>query len=214
MVTQRQRYDVYFEKNNRKYVIEMQGQQHYCAGGWQDRRTLNEIQEKDQFKQESAIEHNITPIVIDSRKSDFDFILENLKGSVLSNIFDFDVIDKQKCQNDITKNIVKQVCEQFDSDLTPSIKSLADNFCVSKPTIVKYLKMGAKIGWCDYTPGDLSETKVRVLDCNRVFIGCYNSIADCSRELSAAYNIKFYHSNISRACKNGYSCNGLFFEYV
>lgn len=212
--TERQRYDVYFETNCKKYVIEMQGMQHYSAAGWKGQRTLQEIQDKDLFKKENAINYGIIPIVIDSRQSDFDFIFNNLKNSILNEILDLDSINIVKCQHEITSNIIKQVCEQFENNLTITIKDLASNFNVSKVTITKYLKIGSKIGWCNYTSGDLSQKKVRVFDANKNIIGYYESIAECARKLSEMYNTKFFSANISRACQKGYSCNGLFFEYA
>lgn len=211
--TQRQRYDAYFEKGSKKYVIEMQGSQHY-TGGWRDKRPLEEIQEKDAFKQEMAVAHGIIPIIIDSSKSDFDFIFENMKHSLLNNIFDLRSVDTVKCQNNITENIVKQVCEQFNYNSGIMIKDLAHSFNVSKETIIKYLKMGSKIGWCNYTSGDLSKTKVRVLDGDKNIILYYDSIAECARRLSEIYGVKFFGANISRACQKGYSCNGLYFKYA
>lgn len=209
----RQRYDVYFEIHNQKYVIEMQGSQHFIVG-WGNKRSLKEIQEKDLFKKENAINHDIIPIIIDSRQSDFGFIFSNIKDSILNEIFDLDKVDVVKCQNDITSNIIKQVCKQFEDNSRIKIKDLANNFNVSKNTIVKYLKIGSKIGWCDYVPGDLCQTKVKVFDVNKNIIGYYKSIAECTRKLSEIYNVEFISANISRACKKGYSCNGLFFEYA
>lgn len=211
--TKRQRYDVYFEKNDKKYVIEMQGSQHYTSG-WNDKRTLEEIQKEDLFKKENAINHGIIPIIIDSRKSNFDFIFEGIKDSVLNDIFELEKVDIIKCQNDITANIVRQVCEQFRDTPGIMIKDLSSNFHVSKTTIMKYLKVGSKIGWCTYIAGDLYYAKVIVLDAFNNIIGRYDSISECARRLSEIYNIKFFSSNISRACQMGYSCNGLFFRYA
>lgn len=211
--TQRQRYDVYFEKDNKKYTIEMQGSQHF-SNGWGDKRSLEEIQEKDVQKQEMAINHGIIPIVIDSRQSDFDFIFDNIKKSILNEIFILNKVDINKCQNDITSNVVKQVCERFNNVPNIMIKDLANEFCVSKATIAKYLKMGVKIGWCHYVPGDLSKSKVKMFDADKNFIKQYESMAECACDLFEKYNIKIYSSNISRACQKGYICKGFYFEYV
>lgn len=210
--TQRKRYDVYLEKDNKKYIIEMQGSQHFIKG-WNDKRSIEEIQSIDEKKINMAIEHNIIPVVIDSQKSDFNFIFNNIKQSILGDIFNFDTIDTNQCQNDITSNIIKQVCEKYQNECI-MIKDLSEEFQVSKTTITKYLKIGSEIGWCQYVAGENNKTKVRVYDSCKNIINTYSSISECVCELSKIYNKKFFSANISRACRNGYSCNGLFFEYA
>lgn len=209
--TERFRYDVYFEKDERKYVIEMQGEQHF-VGGWRNYRLLDEITTIDNKKKNLAMENNIIPIIIDARQSDFDFIFDNIKKSILGQIFDMSVINTDKCKTDITANIVKLVCDEYQNN--KKIKTLAKQFQVSGTTIRKYLKIGTKIGWCQYTPGESSKMCVRVLDVDKNILYEYTSIAECVRRLSAIYNMTFYGANISRACKYGYSCQGLFFEYI
>lgn len=212
--SERLRYDVYFEKDKQKYIIEMQGSQHYM-GGWKNKKTLEEIQDIDMKKKNLAIQHNIIPIIIDARNSEFNFIFNNIKDSILNQIFDFNKIDISKCQEEIiSSNNIKIICEAYQQNASKSIKKLSNDFQLSQTTIRKYLKIGTQLGWCEYIPEEIGKTKIRVLDANKNIIGEYLSIADCIRDLTQKYKTTFISGNISRACKKRYTCRGLYFEYI
>lgn len=208
--TERQRYDVYFEKDGNKYCIELQGEQHYKRG-WHDKRSLEEIQEKDLFKSNMALEHGITPIVIDARKSNFQYIFSNIKESILGNLFDLEKIDTNRCQDEITSNIIKRVCDYFSNCENKSTTAISKYFGISSNTIVKYLKVGTELGWCDYSP----QNKVKVLAYNVdiSFAQIYPSIAECQRDLEERFSTMTFN-NITRACKEGYFIQGFKFIYV
>lgn len=100
------RYDFYFEYNNKKYIIECHGEQHYkntfstCGG-----RTLEEEQENDKYKKELAKQNNIDEyIVLDCRKSELIWIKENILKSNLNNIFNLNKIDWLKCEQKALNN--------------------------------------------------------------------------------------------------------------
>lgn len=217
--TNKKRYDAYFSKDNKEYVIEMQGEQHYGAG-WNRDVPLNQIVEKDRQKAELVTQHNIMPIIIDSRISDFDFIFNNIKSSILNEIFDLSVVDLDKCKKDIMKNIVKEVCNEYNNNQNIPIQLLVERYKLCRKTIRKYLMQGAKLGWCNYDACDsykksrdrLKKTVAYSLE--HEYLGVYASLSLCAEKLTAIYNVNFFIGEISKACKSGKPYKNLLFEYA
>ena len=90
-------YDFYFEFSDKKYIIETHGEQHYRDNGiWY--RSLKEEQENDKYKMELALRNGIDEyIIIDCRKSNLNWIKNNILDSSLVNIFKLDDIDWELC---------------------------------------------------------------------------------------------------------------------
>ena len=215
-----QKYDVYFEINENKYVIEMQGEQHYGAG-WNRSKPVDEIVKYDFEKMERAISHDIIPIVIDARISDFDYIFQNIKDSMLSTIFDLSIIDIKKCQEDVMKNIIREICVEYMKNTNVFVNDIAKNYHINRNTTAKYLKLGAKLGWCNYDSKqsfqkarDKVSQSIFVYTIDHDYVGQYKSQSLCARELFKIYNVKFYAANISRAAKSGKLYNNLYFQYA
>ena len=218
--TNKKRYDVYFIKDNKEYIIEMQGEQHYGAG-WNRDVPLDQIIINDTQKIELAVQHNIVPIVIDSRISDFDFIFNNIKDSILSEIFDLSVIDLDKCKNDITKNIVKEVCNEYNENPDISINELVKQYKLCRKTVRKYLVQGARLGWCSYDANesykksrDRLKKTVIVYSLDYKYINEYASLTVCSEKLTEFYNVNFFIGEISKACKSGKPYKGFYFQFT
>ena len=143
------RYDDYLPKYN--IIIENHGLQHYEDVGFG--RTLAEEQENDRIKYEKAMAHNIDEyIVLDCRKSEVDWIKRSIMASKLPQIFGFteEDIDWFAADEYATKNIIKQMCVEWENGLTMADASL--KYGVSEGTIREWLKKGAKFGWCGYDP--------------------------------------------------------------
>ena len=215
--TNRQRYDVYFEISGNKYVIEMQGQQHYEII-WDHGLSVEEVRKYDIDKMENAKLHNIIPIVIDARISDFDFIFKNIKSSLLFKILDFSIIDMQQCRVESTKNIIQRACELYDIEHM-TIRELAKLFKVHKDTIRNYLKQGAELGWSLYDPKIASEKNninrgvaVNVYNLSNDLVGQYSSVALASREMTKRYNIKFAITSIFRCIESGKLYKDFYFK--
>lgn len=217
----KKRYDVYFAANCNQYTIEMQGAQHY-EPGYYNGGCVEQAVECDKIKEKLAMDHNINHIIIDARRSDADFIIGNICNSILSNIFNLSNINWDKCKEDATKNIVKQVCTKYSHNNEILISDLAQLYKVSGNTITHYLKIGNEIGWCNYTPEQSVKNRlqriskaVNVFDENRKLLFSYNSILMCSEELSKKYNCNFSYTSIKRRCDGlNMLYKGFFFEYA
>jgi len=180
-------YDFYFELNKNKYIIEMDGEFHNKDN------TLNgqtkEISKLiDGIKENLAYENNIEVIRIDSRKSELEYIKNNIINSNLATLFKLNNIDWQECYKFACSSFVKIACDLW-ANIQNTAK-LADKLNISIPTVIKYLKQGSKLGWCNYDSKRKSK-QVICLTNNKVF----NSITCGANK----YNIAT--TSISQCCK-------------
>lgn len=147
------RYDFYFELNEEKYIIEVHGIQHYYGSFEKlSGRTLEEEQQNDLNKYNLAIQNGIKPenyIIIDCRKSELDFIKNNILNSRLNEIFDLNNVDWIEIGQASEKSLVKQVCDYWHLHNEINCenikqKDLKKIFKISDSTISSYLKRGGK----------------------------------------------------------------------
>jgi len=146
------RYDNYFELNNCKYILEMDGAFHnkYNKMNKQD---VNDSKNMDKYKDLKAIENNIEVIRIDCYFSELEYIKKNILLDVrLNKIFDLSVIDWVKIESFALSNLIKQACEYKKNNINITTTEIGNIMKLSKTTIITYLKRGANLGWCKYNP--------------------------------------------------------------
>lgn len=145
-------YDFYLPDFN--IIIETHGRQHYYADGRSDARTLKEEQENDKFKMELALSNGIKKenyIVVDCRHSDLNFIKNSILNSKLNNVCDLTKINWEECERYASKiNLIKLACDYWSTIENCGTKDISKLMNISKDTIIKYLKKGKALGWCDY----------------------------------------------------------------
>ena len=146
----RKRYDFYFELNNKKYIIEMDGGWHTKDNKFNG-QTKEESKDIDDYKNKMAEEHNIEVVRINCCKSELEYIKCNIIKSKLNELFDLSKIDWNKCHEFICGNLIKKICNLWNSGIiNPSI--IAKELKLSPNTIRTHLKRGNKLGWCNYIP--------------------------------------------------------------
>ena len=146
------RYDFYLLDYN--CIIEVHGEQHYNYFG--RGRSLEEEQENDKYKMELALNNGIENyIIIDCRKSELEWVKNNIFNSELNNMLDLSNINWLECEEFALGNLIKEVCNYWNKhrnvdneDITTS--DLTKYFKLSGVTIRKYLKYGTELGWCKY----------------------------------------------------------------
>lgn len=179
-------YDIYFENENKKYLIEMDGGFHKKA--YRDSKlSTKDVKFIDKQKDILAKENDYQIIRIDSQKSNFNYIMENIKKSILANMFDFSLIDETTINSKIFSSLVKQVCDYYNSNKNLSTSKIATYYKLDRTTIVKYLKIGKELGWCDYTSQEsyiknakLKEKQIICLNTKKI----YNSIQSVAEDYS------------------------------
>ena len=203
------RYDFYI--NNLNCIIEIHGGHHYDGGfSRANGKSLKEEQKNDEFKERIAEENAISKyIVIDCRKSELEYIKNNILESELSKIFDLTKVNWSQCHEYACSSIVKNICDLWEKGIH-NTQEIADIIKLHRSTVIRNLKKGNKIGWCDYNPKEeiykgtkkgtkkMKETNIKKVIClNTKQI--FNSLA----EASIYYNLK-NSSSICGCCK-GYN---------
>lgn len=188
------RYDFYIEKIST--IIEMHGGQHYIdAFG----TTYEEVNKRDLEKRKFAINNGIEHYIeIDARKSDFDFIKQNVTDSELSKFIDFSKIDWDICYQDTVKSIIPIVCELWNEGYCNSeiIEKLP---ILDIATISKYLNIGNKIGLCNYN-GIEGMKRGRKLVCHKVKCSTNSKTFNSLKEAKEWCGLKS-SSGITACCK-------------
>lgn len=146
----RPEYDFYFQLNNKKYIIEMDG-------GFHDKihsksiLTIEEIKEIDLQKDLLAAKNNIIMIRIDCQYSDYDYIFNSIQKSILSELFNLSLINKADINKKAYTNNIAEVCSIYMTK-TKNLNTISNITKIPYSTIYEYLKRGVEIGLCNYDP--------------------------------------------------------------
>jgi len=196
------RYDFYSSQFN--CIIETHGLYHYEGGFERIKnaknhiKSLKEVQENDDVKEILAKENNIKNyIVLDCRYSTLDWIKNSIMNSELPKLLNFkeEDIDWNKCDILSCSSNIKIACEHWNNGIKNTYK-IANLMKLDKSTIIRYLKKGVELEWCDYDPKIASlnkkykYTKVICLNTKEII----NSI----KEASEKYNVPAQY--ISKCC--------------
>lgn len=190
------RYDNYFEYNGKSYILEMDGGFHYQDKKFQ---SAEETQIIDEQKNLMAYENNIELIRIECKKSEKDYIKNNILKSKLNSIFDLSYIDWDKCNESACNSLVKEVCNSY-NNIIKNQDELAFMYHISSQTIRKYLKIGYDLGWCQYKPKSNIHINVYIQDC---LIHSFSSIRECEKNMKLIYPNIFLSRNKISDCCNG-----------
>lgn len=205
------RYDFYFEINNKKYIIEMDGEFHY-KNNHLNGQTAKQSQEIDDYKDKLAKEYSIEVIRIDCNydklKNRFEYIKENILHSKLNNIFDLNSIDWDKCNNESLKTNINKACDLWNKGIS-STKEIANKMKIDKTTVVDYLNIGYKLNLCNYNSIEQKQISLSKMlkaswDKNSIQLYCknadkiFNSIQDCMNYCKEYLNINISASTIQR----------------
>lgn len=198
------RYDFYLGEYD--IIIETHGIQHYkdafsLIGG----RSLQQEQENDKIKKQLALDNGIKEenyIIIDCRKSDLEFIKQNILNSRLNELFDLSNINWDKINKDCQKNIMIEVCKYWKNKKEDETTSdLATIFQANKKTIRNYLLKGNELKWCNYieTHDTRHKRKVEVFkDGNSK--GVFESYAYLERNSERLFGVKFLCDKVGEVC--------------
>jgi hypothetical protein len=208
------KYDFYFELNNDSYIIETHGKQHYeeCTGNWKNK--FKEQQTIDKHKKELALANGIKEenyIIIDCRKSELGFIKQNIINSRLTELFDLAKIDWNEIQEFALSNLVKTACEYKRKNPELTSVKIGKLMKCDKTTIIDWLKIGKKLGWCDYDPQkeikrgyNNRKVKSKAIEVFKDGIskGKYPSGAYLWKNGEKLFGVKFDYRSISAVCHN------------
>lgn len=224
--TMGKRFDNYFEYNDNEYVLEMDGDQHFTDTVWSERK----IQEQnDLLKNQIARKNDIRIIRIKAEYGKYNQWIDNFYNSEIGDLIKTSNIDWEKCIEKTERSFVKEICDFYNENGEPSTEIIANHFKINRHIVVKYLKSGARIGFCNYNAKKTQKQKmdklrslrlkdsrkIRVEDLSHNLVGIYDRIEVCKKELEKLFpNKKFSTSGIIRSCTlYEKSYNELFFSY-
>lgn len=144
--TLNKRYDAYFEYDGKKYLVEMDGEQHYRENNW-FADTYEQIQQNDILKNHLAEINSYILIRIDCKCSNMQYIKNNILHSIFADIFDLSIIDWVKCDNFANKNIFAEIVKL--STNGKNVCEIANILHLKNKTVNYYLHIAMKNGTID-----------------------------------------------------------------
>ena len=200
------RYDFYLPEHN--LIIEMDGAFH-CVENKRNARSLEENKNIDLEKDKIAEEHGIKIIRINcnyDNKDKVEFIKNNIIESELNTLFNLNNINWKEINKLALNNLVKEVCLYYKDNDNCSTTVLTKEFNLDKSTIIKYLKQGTKLGWCNYDPKKakqkstlLGGKSVSIYKDNEKILS-FVSISECFREIKNCLGIEITKYTLSKYC--------------
>lgn len=226
--TKNRRYDGYFQLNEKEYVVEMDGKQHFEDGSFnfKGKRVsidLKKQQEIDKIKDKLAKENNVEIIRINCSGCN-DEIIENIEGSLLGKLFNFSNFDWKKCFLECSISNMKKVWDAYNLN-SLSTKDIARQLQLSSSTVMRYLRMGACLGICNYSgEKELLKNLQKASESNQKRIVVYGnniekefiSIQKAAEFLSERFNLKVSSSRdyISKRLNTSKNYKGFYFKEV
>ena len=134
-------YDIYFEKNNKKFVIEMDGGLgHGNSFGKPFQKDLDDGITIDKYKDKMAKNHGISVIRIDCNYTSkrFEYITNSILNSYLAELFDLNAIDFKKCDLASNDNIFRAVLTDLQNGIYDT-KVLSRKHKLGESTIRNYI---------------------------------------------------------------------------
>lgn len=190
-------YDVYIPKYN--CIIEMQGEQHYVEiKHW---GSLKDVKSNDKYKRKLALSNNIDNYFeINCKDSSFEYIKKSIIDSGLLEFLNIDEneVNWKLIDEKSHEPIIKTACELCNDGYKPI--EIASKLDIDYTTVLKYLKKGNKLGWCNYLPKEnlgcskaSRDARSKPIYCPEYDIYFYNA-TDCSN---------YFKENIDQSFKIG-----------
>lgn len=205
------KYDVEFELNGKKFLIECDGIYHY--NNIIGEESLEKQKERDSIKDNLAKKYGYCLIRLDCRDVSGQSIFEKVLKSSLNNILDFNGFDLQQCIIDSQKSLMVEVCKYYNNNMNKTINEIAKNFEISVATTINFLKRGKELNICPYYKNRGYKTKmISVLNKNMEPIETYNSIKECSQKCNLEDNLTERKISWALYHKDGIIGNHIFKE--
>lgn len=217
---QKDTYGIYdFVIEDMKLIIE-------ADGGWHRKdnnisgQTKEESEWLDNIKDKLAYENGYKII----RISDDGDVKQNILDSDLSELFDLNNIDWNKCNEFALSNLIKQVCKYWNTNLNFTTKDISEKFNISQFCVIEYLKKGSMLNWCNYdskeemrknAPKNGEKTsKLIIIFKDDILLGLFKSRSELERQSEKLFGVRLIGSNISHSCKFKNKYKEFHFKYV
>lgn len=201
----RYRYDFEFQKDNRKYLIEIDGGQHYGKNYFSERRKKSRA-EVDADKDQLAKRNGYQLIRIRCEHSNRMFMVDEIKKSILADMFDLSIIDWGQCYYMSLTKKSKKICDLW-NDGYKSAKEISILAPTSSGNASKVLVQCSKFGLCDYDSKKEKERGQKRNDKAGKVVICldnnmrFKSASECSRQSEEVFGVHLTQGGISRVCR-------------
>lgn len=194
-------YDFYIDSY--KYIVEMNGIQHYEETHRKNARSLQEEKDNDSYKFVLALNNGIKKenyIVINSSVIDADIIIQQIINSNLSTIINFNYNELYNLFINSQKSLMIEACRLAREDELFA-DQIAKELGLGVNTIRNYLKRGEKLGLCIYKTRKSGKARtIKYIPENKIFY-------------SAADAAKYFNVNDSTILKRCNDENNIHFIF-
>lgn len=201
------RYDIFFSIKGNKYIVEMDGGLGHGNRSYTNSdRSMEELIFRDKMKDELANEHEICVIRVDcdyGTNDKYEYILNNILNSELSNIIDLSSIDFQKANLISQDSLFIKAIKLWNEGM--SVSEIKEQIKVHESTVTNYLKRAKKYGMCDTY--SIQESRYRSIS-NAVVCLTTNKEFKSITDGAKFYNI--FASDISKCCRKISTFGGWF----
>ena len=153
------RFDFMFEKDDKKYIIELDGGWHFSDNRLSG-KTYEEQKKTDAEKQKRAEDMGFIVIRLDYNyvnNNRNDYLINSIKNSYLSVLFDLSKIDFSECiYNAVHCSAVKDVADIWINGVRSS-QQIADKLGISVGTVKSYLKIATDCNMINLSYDDLKK---------------------------------------------------------
>ena len=225
------RYDMYFEKNDKRYFVEMDGSLghgHKSSKNSFIKKTPEETKQRDKDKDVVAEKSGIEMIRVDATLSTLKHLKSNILNSKLSTLFDLELVDFNKAYEFTLKNLCKEVCIYKRDHPEVFTMDLCKIFHLSHSCVLSYLHKGTDIGWCNFDGTEehrrYAETHLvinnnyKCISVTNITTGekdYYYSLAQLEEESLQKYNIKMWrHTVKTKLINDQFYYLGYFIEEI
>lgn len=170
-------YDFYFKIDDNEFLIEMDGNFHYEKH--YKGKTVQLQKQIDHQKDILAKENGMKVVRIDCKRSDFEYVKNNILKSCLFTMLKLDDVDWEKIKENCYKNIIKLVCDDYKFGMHNTVK-LAEKYHISRSSVISYLHIGNENKWCEYHGGNKKKVYQYTLDGE--FVKCWDSCNEAIRK--------------------------------
>lgn len=219
------RYDFYIPSMN--LIIEMDGAYHN-KDNTRSGQTKEESKCIDDMKDKLAIKNGKEVIRIDCDYKNIETRFEYIKSNIISklnNNLDLCKINWIKIGKRCEKNSVKEACNYKKNNHRMTTTEIGKRIGANYNTVSRYLKLGTKLGWCNYNPKEeIKKNAIKAVESIRkpvkifkdgIELGEYPSVTKMINCLDNDFGIKLDSSNISSVCSGKRkSHKGFTFKYI
>lgn len=206
------RYDFYIPHKN--MIIEMDGGLGHGKKSFGKKEDVVRSKEVDEYKNKAAKENNIDIVRIISDKSSKEYLRDQIINSRAFSDSEIEKINFSLAEEFATSNLIKTVCESYiDLNKTPTVE-LSKKFKMGRGTIIKYLTIGTKLGWCEYDSkkamienarknGKLHCIPIEICQEVTGITKTYESATELAKCSEKDFGVKLVQATISRKIREG-----------